>query len=125
MESGPTKLLRDAVVMLSLSPEDQQRRNGPGCLTCDLSGDFELGWRLVREGQISVSEEQNRALEAIQAALNRVPDADWECFSPATVSSAAWQVVREAANAALPRFGWQGASVDPFTEVSAGGWKRP
>lgn len=127
MSTNPkTGLLRDALVMLSLPPAEQQRLNGPGCLTCDLLEDFQLAWRVAREDStVELTPEQLRALQEISQALDALSKEDCECFSLEAVSRPAWQAIREQAVVALPLLGWQDATVKPFTETSPGVWARP
>jgi hypothetical protein len=118
--------LRNALVMLSLPPAEQQRLNGPGCLTCDMPEDYLLAWRVAQEDPaIQFTPEQSRVLQEISQAVDALTEEDYECFSLEAVSRPAWQAIREQAIAALLLFGWQDATVEPFTETSPSVWTRP
>jgi hypothetical protein len=119
-------LLKDALVMLSLPPAEQRRLNGPGCLTCDMFEDYQQALSVTQhDGAIQFTPAQSRVLQEIGHALNALAKEDCECFASEAVCRPAWQAIREIAFAALPLFGWQGATIRPFSERSPGVWTRP
>jgi len=127
MSTGPKiGLLRDALVILSLAPTEQQRLNGPGCLTCDMFEDYQSAWRAVQhDSTTQFTLEQSRALQEISQALDALTKDDCECASPQAVCRLAWQAIRARAAVALSLFGWQDCTVRPFGETAPGVWTRP
>lgn len=122
----PNGLLKDALVMLALPPEEQQRLNAPGCLTCDLYEDFQAAWRAMQhDAGLRLTPQQQGALQALSQALDALAPEDCDCNSPGAVRGPGWQALRQQAAAALPCFGWQHATVRPFTQTSPGVWTRP
>lgn len=119
-------LLKDALVMLALPPEEQQRLNCPGCLTCDLYEDFQAAWRAAQhDASLGFTPEQRSTLQALSQSLDALAPEDCDCLSPGAVRGPGWQAIRQQAAAALPCFGWQHATVRPFTQTSPGVWTRP
>ncbi len=119
-------LLKDALVMLALPAEEQQRLNAPGCLTCDLYEDFQTAWRAAQnDAGMRLTPEQQAALQQISQALDALAPEDCDCLSPGAERGPGWQALRQQAAAALPCFGWQHATVRPFTQTSHGVWTRP
>lgn len=119
-------LLKDALVMLALPPEEQQRLNAPGCLTCDLYEDFQAAWRAAQnDADLGLTSEQRGALQALSQALEALAPEDCDCLTPGAVRGPGWQAIRQQAAAALPCFGWQHTTVRPFNQTSPGVWTRP
>jgi hypothetical protein len=88
--------------------------------------DFQSAWRAApHDSTVQFTPEQSRSLQEISQALDALTKEDCECFSPEAVRRPAWQAIREQAAVALPLFGWQDATVKPFTESSPGVWTRP
>jgi hypothetical protein len=120
------KLLREALVVLSLPPDEQVRVNGPGCLACDLLNDFDHA-RSVAFGDAAalLSAEQRRLLDCILALVRSMQEADFECFNEEVVRRPGWQQLRLLASQALRAFNWEDSSVEPYAEVEPGVWRRP
>src|SRR5262249_12120569 len=120
------RLLREALAVLALPPDEQVRVNHPGCVACELLNDFDHA-RLVtvENAGAALSDEQRWFLDAIDAAMQEMEDSDFECFNNEVVRRPAWQVLRELAAEALKAFGWEGTAVRPFEKVEPGVWRRP
>jgi hypothetical protein len=116
------RLLREALTVLTLPPEEQVRVNGPGCLACDLLDDFTHARGLVPVA--ALPEEGRRLLEAIDVLVRTMQPEDRECFNDDVVRRPVWQRLREMAAEALRAFGWEGTEVRPFIEVEPDVWKR-
>jgi hypothetical protein len=120
------RLLRDALAVLALPPDEQVRINSPGCIACDLREDFEHA-RTVALGSAAatLSDEQRTILDRIEFAVRTMQDPDTECFNSNVLRRPIWQELRELAAAALRIFGWETVTVSPFIEVKPGVWQRP
>jgi hypothetical protein len=120
------RALCDALVVLSLPPDEQVRVNGPGCLSCDLLNDFDIARKDVCEYLAEeLSVEQRRLLDEIDALTMAMQEPDYECFNNEVVRRPVWQRLRELATETLRVFGWEQRSVKPFNEVEPGVWFRP
>jgi hypothetical protein len=121
-----TRLLRNALVVLSLPPAEQQRLNGPGCLTCDMFDDYQSAWKaLQHDSAVPLTSDQWRSLEVVSQALDALSKHDCECLVARAVYGPAWQAIREKAGVALRLLGWRNATVEPFFETSPDVWTRP
>ena len=118
-------LLRDALAVLALPPDEQVRANGPGCIACDLSEGFYHAHALALQEVPRLSETQRGSLGRIEAALRAMQGPDTECGDPEIVRRPTWQALRQMAAEALRAFGWLGVLVPPSVEVSPGVWHRP
>lgn len=119
------RLLRDALAVLSLPPDEQVRVNGPGCVACDLLNDFDHA-RTVAIGNAPVlSEDQQALLDRIDAAMRGMQQPDVECFINEVVRRPVWQQLRELAADAMQAFGWERVVLRPFIEVQPGVWHKP
>jgi hypothetical protein len=117
-------LLHDALAILTSPPDEQIRANGPGCVACDLLGDFDHA-RLVALGNAELSECQRESLDRIEAEVRTMQPQDLECFNNEAVRRPAWQALRDLAGQALREFGWQDAKPQVFVQTSPGVWLRP
>lgn len=115
--------LRAALLMLSLPPDDQIRIKGPGCLACDLLGDFDIAVKDVLEN-VALDPESRELLIKMQDSIKKMPDPDHECFNPKVLRRESWQLLRISSHNALSLFGWHDARLEPFTEVEPGVWLR-
>ena len=79
------RLLRDALVALSLPHDEQARVNSPGCLACDLLTDFGHARGVVMGDPGALSEEQRLLLDRINASIETLAPEDYECFNDAVV----------------------------------------
>ena len=119
------RLLREALAVLALPPEQQARVNGPGCVACDLLNDFDHA-RLVAVGNAKdLSEKQRDLLGQIDVTMRAMEPPDFECFDHGVLRRPIWQQLRERAAEALRELGWEGAEVQPFVEIEPGVWRRP
>lgn len=99
------RVLRDAVAVLRLTPEEQLRINGPGCVACDLISDFESGRSLALGNASNLTGEQRRLLDRINATLEEMQLPDFECFNDKVLRRPVWQRLRELAAETLQAFG--------------------
>jgi hypothetical protein len=119
-------LLRDALAVLSLPPDEQLRVNGPGCMVCDLLEDFDHARTCARESpSAQLSDEQRVLLDQMVQVIKSMSESDLECFNEEVVKRPAWQQLRELAGTTLRKFGWEDAIVSPLIEVKPGVWRRP
>jgi hypothetical protein len=119
------RLLRDALAALALPPDEQAYVTMPGCVTCELREDFEHA-RIVAFGNAKrLSEGQNEILNRIDATVRGMQAPDFECFNNEAVRRPMWQQLRNLAAEALKEFGWEGATLQPFSEVRPLMWQRP
>ena len=119
------QLLRDALAVLALPPDEQIQVNGPGCVACELLNDFDHA-RLVANGNApALSKDQLVLLESIDAVMDGMQQPDFECFNNEVVRRPVWQDLRELATEALRAFGWERVVVRPFVEVRPGVWHKP
>jgi hypothetical protein len=116
------RLLRDALVVLSLPPDQQILVNGPGCIACDLLNDFDHARKCCYD---IVTVEQRRLLDEIDETIQAMEGPDYECWNSDVVLRPAWERLRQQSRQALRAFGWENASVAPFREVEPGVWSRP
>ena len=119
------RLLRDSLAVLALTPDEQVRVNGPGCVTCDLSEDFYHAHQVAVDGAPGLSDDQRELLDRIDAALRSRQPADEACFNPDAIRRPVWQQLRGLAAEALRSFGWERVVVQPFVEVQPGVWQWP
>jgi hypothetical protein len=119
-------LLREALAVLALPPDEQVRVNGPGCVTCDLREDFDQARVLAVENAADeLSDEQRGLLRTMDSVMQSMQEPDAWCFNLDALHRPAWQQLRELAVAALRAFGWAETAVEPFVEVESGVWRRP
>jgi len=119
------RLLRDALAVLGLPPDEQVRINSPGCVACDLLNDFDHA-RLTTLGNApGLSAEQRELLERIDDVMDQMQPPDFECWDNQVVHRPVWQVLRELAAEALRAFRWEKVVMRPFVEVRPGVWHRP
>jgi hypothetical protein len=118
-------LLRDALAILALPPDEQVRVNGPGCVACDVLNDFDHARAVALGNAPGLSEEQRGLLDRIDATMRAMQQPDFECFNNEVVRRPVWQDLRERAAEALRAFGWERARVQPSVEVQPGVWHRP
>jgi hypothetical protein len=118
-------LLRDALAVLALAPEEQVHVNGPGCVACDLLENFDHGRTLALANPSRLSKEQRELVDRIDSAIQGMEKGDVECGNDDIVRRPVWQQLRQLAAEALRSFGWQGVAVAPFQEVQPGVWQRP
>src|SRR5688500_279538 len=118
-------MLRDALAVLALPAEEQAGVNGPGCLACDLFNDFDNVRRAALANMPQLPNEQRALLDRIDAAIEAMEPADFECFNDEIVERPAWQQLRELAADALAAFGWAGTEARPPAEIRPGIWHRP
>ena len=116
-------LLREAIAVLALPPDEKVRVNGPGCVACDLLENFDHAQRVALENA-TLSDEQCRVLSDIDSIMQAMEKADTVCFDNAVLLRPAGRRLRDLAFEALREFGWDGAVVEPFTEIEPGVWKR-
>jgi hypothetical protein len=119
------RLLRDALAVLALSPDEQIRANGPGCVACDLLNDFDIARMAAIGNAPSLSQGQRQSLDQIDATMRTMEELDFVCFDNKVLHRPVWQQLRELAADALWTFGWEEVTVQPFVEVQKGVWKRP
>jgi hypothetical protein len=119
------RLHRDALVVLTLPPDDQLRINGPGCVTCDLISDFDAARNFMVENAAALTEVQRLTLDRIKLAIDAMKPQDVECCNNEVIRRPAWQEVRQLATDALLTFGWDKVELDPYVEVQRGVWHRP
>jgi hypothetical protein len=119
------RLLREALTVLTLSPDEQVRVNGLGCVACDLLNDFDHARTVALGNAPGLSEEQRRLLDRIDATMREMQQPDFECFNNEVVRRPVWHQLRQLAAEALRAFGWESAVVQPFVEVQPGVWHRP
>jgi len=119
------RLLRDALAVLALPPDEQVRVNGPGCVACDLLNDFDHARTVALGNAPGLSEKQRGWLDRIDAAMRGMQQPDFECFNNEVVRRPVWQELRELAAEALRTFGWDRLTVRPFEEVQPAVWHRP
>jgi hypothetical protein len=124
-EQAWQRLLRDALAVLALPPDEQVRVNGPGCLACDVLNDFDHARMVALADAPGLSEEQRGLLGRIDGAVRGMQQPDFDCFNNEVVLWPVWQQLRELAAKALRAFGWERAVVRPFVEVQPGDWERP
>ena len=120
------QLLREALGVLALPPDEQVRVNGPGCVACDLLNDFDHA-RIVALGNAgaALSEEQRRLIDNIDTVMSGMEKPDFECFNNDVLRRPVWQKLRELATEALRAMGWEQTTIRPFTEIQPGVWHRP
>jgi hypothetical protein len=118
-------LLRDALAVLALPPDEQVRASGPGCVACDLLNDFDNARTVALANVPKLSEHQRGLLERIDANMQAMEQPDFECFDTEVVRRPVWQIIRELAAEALREFGWESIVVRPFVEVQPGVWHGP
>jgi hypothetical protein len=118
------ELLREALTILALPADEQVRANGPGCVACDLLGEFDHARIVALGNEAKLSDEQRRSLEAINNAIRSMQKTDVECFNNEVLRRPAWKRLRELAADALRLFGWEGTVVEPFVEVEPGVWRQ-
>ena len=119
------RLLRDALAVLALPPDQQVRANGPGCVACDLLNDFDHARTVAIGNAPNLSNEQRGLLDRIDATMRAMEQADFECFNNEVVRRPAWQQLRDLASESLRVFGWESVVVRPCVEVQPGVWHRP
>jgi hypothetical protein len=119
------RLLRDALTVLALPPDEQIRVNGPGCVACDLLNDFDHARTVALGNALGMSDEQSGLLDRIDATVRGMEQPDFECFNNEVLRQPVWRILRELAGEALSAFGWEGAKVRPFRQVQPGVWHRP
>jgi hypothetical protein len=119
------RLLRDALAVLALTPDEQVRVKGRGCLACDLLNDFDHARTVALGNAPALSEEQRGLLDRIDATMRGMEQPDFECFNNDVVRRPVWHQLRELAAEALRAFGWEQLVVRPFVEVQPGVWHRP
>jgi hypothetical protein len=112
-------MLREALAILAAAPEEQIAANGPGCIACDLSGEFDHG-RSVALAHASLTEPQRASLDRIDTALEAMEPSDLECWNTSVLGRPAWQLVRNLAEQALHEFGWDRAKPTKSVEVEPG-----
>ena len=119
------RLLRDALAALTLSPGEQVRVNGPGCVACDLLNDFDHARTVALGNAPGLSENQRRLLDRIDATMHAMQQPDFECFNNDVLRRPVWQQLRELAAEALRVFGWQSVILQACVEVRPRVWHRP
>lgn len=122
------RLLRDALTVLALPPDEQARVNGPGpgCVACDLLNDFDHARKAALDIAAAIlTDEQRRLLDRIETIMQTMQKPDFECFNNDVVRRPVWQELREVAAESLRTFGWGTAGVSPYMEVEPGVWRRP
>ena len=119
------QLLRDALAVLALPPDEQVHVNGPGCIACDLLNDFEQARTVALGNAPGLSEEQRGLLERIDTGVRGMKQPDFECYNNEVVRRPVWQELRELAAEGLRNFGWERVIVRPFVEIQPGVWHKP
>ncbi len=119
------RLLRDALAILALPPDEQVRVNGPGCVACDLLGDFDHARTVALGNAPELSDERQGLLDQIDAVMRGMQQPDFECFKNEVLWRPVWQQLRGLAAEALRAFEWEQVVVRPFVEVQPGVWHRP
>jgi hypothetical protein len=119
------RLLRDALAVLALPPDQQVRANGPGCVACDLLNDFDHARTVALGNAPGLSGEQRGLLDRIDGVMDGMQPPDFECFNDEVVRRPVWQELRELAAEAQRAFGWERVVVRPSAEVQPGVWHRP
>jgi hypothetical protein len=114
------RLLRDALAVLTLSPDEQVLVNGPGCVACDLMNDFDHARAVALGNAPGLSERQRGLLDRIDATMRAMQQLDFECFNNEVVHRPVWQQLREQSTETLRAFGWERAVVRPLVEVQPG-----
>jgi hypothetical protein len=118
-------LLRDALAVLALPPDEQVRANGPGCVACDLSEAFYHAHSFALESARGLSDARRGLLARIDTTTRAMKGPDVECGNDEVLRRSAWQALREMAGEALREFGWQGTRVPHSVETEPGVWRRP
>jgi hypothetical protein len=116
---------RTSVQMLALEPAEQVRVNQPCCTTCELATDYEAwseSYLSTHASQIAAA--QIRSIQNLTAALDSVPQADFECWNNAVLHRDSWHQVRAAARTVLSAFGWPLEAPPELIEVSKGVFQR-
>ncbi len=119
------QLLRDTLAVLALTPAEQVRSNGPGCVSCDLLNDFDHARSVALANATELSDEKRILLDQIDAAMQAMEKPDFECFNNDVLFRPAWQRLRELATETLRAFEWEQVIVPPFEETQPGIWHRP
>jgi hypothetical protein len=119
------RLLRDALAVLALPPDEQVRANGPGCVACDLSEGFYHAHSFALESALGLSDVQRRLLARIDTTFRTMTGPDIDCGNDEVLLRPAWQGLRDVAGEALREFGWQGSRVPQSVETEPGVWQRP
>lgn len=119
------RLLRDALAVLALPPDEQIRVNGPGCVACDLLNDFDHARTVALGNAPELSQEQRGLLNRIDATMRAMEQPDFACFNHEVLQRPVWQHLRELAAETLRVFCWERMTVLPFVEVQPGVWHKP
>jgi hypothetical protein len=119
------RALGEALLVLSVPPDEQVRLTNPGCLACELLNDFDLARSTAIEvASACLSPEKRRLLDRVDALLATMQGPDFVCFDNNVVRRPVWGELRALAVEALQAFGCEGLTVQPFVEVAPGVFRR-
>jgi hypothetical protein len=120
------RLLRDAVVALSLPAAEQCRVTLPGCVSCELLNDFDHAYTCYRQSLAErLTPDRADVLAKIDKTMNLMSPSDCVCYDTTVLDRPAWAGLRHLALEAVMLFGWQDYSLNPYLESEPGVWKRP
>lgn len=120
------RLLRDAVVALSLPAAEQARVTMPGCVSCELLNDFDHAYQCyIQSGRSRSTSERAKVLNAINDTMKLMSDADYVCYDTSVLNRPLWGNLRQLASEAVRLFGWQDYSLSPYIEIEPSVWQRP
>jgi len=93
--------------VLAAEPAEQEQAYTPFCAVDEMISEFSH-WSDVWLGNYGVagSAGQCESLEAVDAEIGRLSEADRDCSSPEPLGSPGWAKVRVASQAALTAFDW-------------------
>lgn len=121
------RLLRDALAVSALPPDDQIRVESPGCAVCDILNDLDNAITCVTANDPALPEPQRNALYMVMKRVSSMDKADFDCDAVEPVillQRIAWTELRMLAVTALSEFGWEGVQVPNPVEVKPGVWHR-
>ena len=79
--------LRDVLLGLALSPDEQLRVTHPLWVACELIVEFEFSFKAFREGG---DDRAASTLNKIDQIMDTMIEADFECFEPSVVERPVW-----------------------------------
>ena len=125
-QDGLERLLRDAVVALSLTAQQQCQVTEPGCVSCELLNDFDHACSsYMHSCSARLTAQQTEILQRINQTMDTMTEEDYVCFESSVLHRPVWAELRHLARHALPLFGWQSHLLSPHQEIEPGVWKRP
>ena len=120
------RLLRDAVVSLSLPASEQCRVTAPGCVACELLNDFDHACKCYARSCLDrLFPERSQVLADIDNAMALMSEPDYVCFEASVLNRPVWGTLRDLAAQAMLLFDWQDHVVSPHQKTESGVWQRP